>query len=58
MNLIAKDNTGKAVDWWFMYKVAGNSKTAAGQKVPGLTGTEYVYFDSSEGSTAKLVRCV
>ncbi|HEY4940618.1 MAG TPA: deoxyribonuclease II family protein [Rhizomicrobium sp.] len=56
MNLSAKDNHGKAVDWWFMYKVAGNSKTKAGKKVPKLNGTEYVYFDSTDGSSAKLMR--
>ena len=56
MKLSAMDNDGKAVDWWFMYKVAGKSRTAEGKAIPGLTGAEYVYFDSTEGSTAKLIR--
>ena len=56
MNLSARDNDGKAVDWWFMYKVAGKSKTKTGKKIPGLTGAEYVYFDASESSTARLMR--
>ena len=55
MNLSAMNNEGKPVDWWFMYKLSGKSKTKAGKKITGLTGAEYVYFDSSEGSTAKLV---
>jgi len=55
MELSALDNDGNAVDWWFMYKLSGKSKTKEGGKIKGLTGAEYVYFDSSEGSTAKLV---
>ncbi len=47
----AMDENGNAVDWWFMYKVAGKSKTGAGIKV---TGTEYVYFDSNAPSDGKL----
>ncbi len=56
MDLSAMDNDGKAVDWWFMYKVSGKSTTNAGKKVSGLTGAEYVYFDSTEGSTARLLK--
>jgi hypothetical protein len=56
MNLRAMNNDGTAVDWWFMYKISGKSKTKAGAKIPRLTGAEYVYFDSSEGSSAKLIR--
>ena len=56
MKLSAMDNSGKRVDWWFMYKLSGKSTTKSGEKIAGLTGAEYVYFDSSEGSTAKLVR--
>jgi deoxyribonuclease-2 len=56
MKLSAMDNDGKAVDWWFMYKLSGKAKTKANGKIPGLTGAEYVYFDSTEGSTAKLVK--
>jgi deoxyribonuclease-2 len=56
MNLTAIDNNGKAVDWWFMYKVSGKSKTKADKKPAGITGAEYVYFDSSDGSDAKLIK--
>ena len=51
MNLSAIDDHGKPVDWWFMYKVAGKSKSSTGDKV---TGTEYVYFDSNMASGGKL----
>jgi hypothetical protein len=56
MKLAAMDNEKKPVDWWFMYKVAGKSKTKGDKLIPKLTGAEYVYFDSSEGSGAKLVK--
>jgi len=55
MELSAVDNQGKSVDWWFMYKISGKAKTKAGGNVPGLTGAEYIYFDSTEGSSAKLI---
>ena len=42
--LSALDESGTAVDWWFMYKVAGKSQTGDGRK---LLGTEYVYFDAN-----------
>jgi deoxyribonuclease-2 len=47
MNLSAMDNNGKSVDWWFMYKISGRAKTKAGKAVPGLTGAQYMYYDSS-----------
>jgi len=56
MNLSAMDNDGKAVDWWFMYKISGRSTTKAGNKIKGLTGTEYVYFDAASPTNAKLVK--
>jgi deoxyribonuclease II len=56
MKLSALDNNGKPVDWWFMYKMSGRAQTKDKEKVPDLTGAEYVYFDSTDGSTAKLVR--
>ena len=55
MNLSAMNDAGEAIDWWFMYKVSGKAKTKAGKKIPGLNGAQYVYFDSSEGSSAKLI---
>lgn len=56
MNLSAMDNGGKPVDWWFMYKIAGQSRTKAGKKIPGLTGAEYLYFDANAGGSAKLMK--
>jgi deoxyribonuclease II len=56
MKLSAVDNSGKPVDWWFMYKIAGKSTTKAGKRVANLTGTEYIYFDSRESANGKLVR--
>ena len=44
MTLSAMDDSGKPVDWWFMYKVAGKAKAADGHQV---LGTEYVYFDAN-----------
>jgi deoxyribonuclease II len=51
--LSAIGDNGKAVDWWFLYKVAGKSVTSDGSKA---TGTEYVYFDSvnPKGKTLQL----
>jgi len=54
MNLSAMDNDGRPVDWWFMYKISGKSKTKAGNRIAGLTGAEYVYFDSTESRNGKL----
>lgn len=52
VQLSAKDDNGKPVDWWFMYKVAGKSTS----EEPGVevTGTEYVYFDSNVPADGKL----
>lgn len=51
MQLSAMGDDGKPVDWWFMYKVAGMSKTADGSKEKG---TEYVYFDAHTPESGKL----
>ncbi len=51
MNLSAMDDDGKPVDWWFMYKVAGKSKSSGSVK---MKGTEYVYFDANKPADAKL----
>lgn len=53
MPLSAMDDAGKAVDWWFMYKVAGKGHKADGTKP---TGTEYVYFDANTPKNGKLVQ--
>jgi len=47
LNAIGDD--GKAVDWWFMYKVSSQSETPDDVKV---NGTEYVYFDASQSKSA------
>lgn len=39
-------DSGKPVDWWFMYKVSGASK-------PKATGNECVYFDSTMAKDPK-----
>jgi deoxyribonuclease-2 len=44
---IALNDAGKPVDWWFMYKVSGHSKTTGNLKV---TGGEYIYYDSGMAS--------
>ncbi len=41
-NISALDEKGKAVDWWFAYKVPKLGKAA---KVPTATGYEYIYYD-------------
>jgi deoxyribonuclease-2 len=51
LQLSAMDDTGKPVDWWFIYKIPGKS-TASDKSKP--TGTEFVYFDSSGKKTEKL----
>ncbi len=51
MQLSAIDDHGGQVDWWFMYKVAGKSKTSGGATV---LGTEYVYFDANMAASGKL----
>lgn len=48
--LSAINDQGKPVDWWFIYKVAGDSTASDGSKPKG---TEYVYYDSSFTAGAK-----
>jgi len=52
MQLSAVDEEGKSVDWWFIYKVAGKSKTTGGTEV---TGSEYIYFDANAPAEGKLM---
>jgi len=40
----ALDEKGNAIDWWFIYKIAGKS-TASDNSKP--KGTEYLYYDSN-----------
>jgi len=52
MSISAMDENGNPVDWWFMYKVSGESTTSSGGRV---LGTEYIYFDSNMAADAKAV---
>ncbi|HWU91220.1 MAG TPA: deoxyribonuclease II family protein [Kofleriaceae bacterium] len=59
MALSAIDDSGRPVDWWFMYKVAGKSTTSSGARGPRLrghkvTGAEYLYLDARAPRTARL----
>ncbi len=52
---VYNDSSGKAVDWWFMYKLPKNIKPNQGseQDFSKTTGWEYLYFDAnSKGSLA------
>src|SRR5688500_8762346 len=50
MNISTLDENGKAVDWWFAYKVPKLSKSADS---PTATGYEYIYYDPNVGEVAK-----
>lgn len=52
MTINAIDENGNPVDWWFMYKVSGESTTSDGKKV---LGTEYIYFDANAPADAKAI---
>src|SRR5687768_7523734 len=52
MGISAIDENGNPVDWWFMYKVSGESTTSDGRKV---LGTEYIYFDANTPADGKAV---
>jgi len=57
MNISALDESGKPVDWWFIYKVPQLS--AGSSNSDSATGYEYVYYDSAideeTDSTKKIV---
>ena len=46
------NENGKPVDWWFMYKVSGESQTSGDLQIKG---TEYIYFDSNDPADGKAV---
>ncbi len=47
------DDSGKSVDWWFMYKVSSKSQSSKGLKA---TGCEYAYYDANMArKKAKLI---
>src|SRR5690242_18537095 len=50
MKISALDENGKAVDWWFIYKVPQLSR---GSNNDSATGYEYVYFDSNVSKAEK-----
>jgi deoxyribonuclease-2 len=50
MNISALDENGKAVDWWFAYKVPKLAKSAGS---PTATGYEYIYFDRNVGKVVR-----
>lgn len=50
MKLSALDENGKAVDWWFIYKVPKLTQDAQSDSA---TGYEYVYFDPNAKKVAK-----
>lgn len=44
MKISALDESGKPVDWWFIYKVP---QLSAGSSTDMATGYEYIYYDST-----------
>lgn len=50
MNISALDENGKAIDWWFVYKVPKLSKDA---NTTTAIGYEYVYYDQKIGKVVK-----
>lgn len=50
MNISALDENGKAVDWWFAYKVPKLAKDADSTSA---TGYEYAYYDPHIGKVVK-----
>ncbi len=50
MPITALDENGKAVDWWFIYKVPKLTQDANSDSA---TGYEYVYFDANAAAVVK-----
>lgn len=50
MSLSPLDESGKAVDWWFMYKTP---KLKATNQTGTATGFEYAYFDSNSAAVVR-----
>lgn len=50
MKISALDESGKAVDWWFTYKIPRLHKSAGS---PSASGYEYVYYDSAVGEVVQ-----
>ncbi|MEY2519260.1 MAG: deoxyribonuclease [Verrucomicrobiota bacterium] len=50
MNISPLDENGKALDWWFAYKVPKLAKSAGS---PTATGYEYIYYDTNVGKVVR-----
>ncbi|MDN0075075.1 deoxyribonuclease II family protein [Crenobacter sp. SG2303] len=50
MNVSPLNESGQAVDWWFIYKVP---KLSGGNNTAGATGYEYAYYDDPLSSVVK-----
>jgi len=50
MQISALDETGKPIDWWFLYKVPKLTKDAQSSSA---TGYEYVYFDAKASAVER-----
>jgi deoxyribonuclease-2 len=50
MNISPLDENGKAIDWWFAYKVPKLAKSAGS---PTATGYEYIYYDTNVGKVVR-----
>jgi deoxyribonuclease II len=50
MKVSALDESGKPVDWWFVYKVPKLTDIKGVGSVPSATGYEYVYYDPHVGA--------
>lgn len=49
-SLTALNENGKSTDWWFIYKISGESKSSKNIKIDGA---EYVYYDDIAASKNK-----
>lgn len=50
MNITPLDERGKAIDWWFAYKIPRLAKESS---TASATGYEYVYYDPKVGEVAR-----
>lgn len=48
MDIQAHDEAGKAVDWWFIYKVPKLTRRSTAGETVTSTGYEYVYYDPTQ----------
>src|SRR5437899_8691057 len=52
MDIQARDEAGKPVDWWFIYKVPKLTRRSTTGEVLTSTGYEYVYYDPTKDRIA------